>query len=497
MENTDDYILEMRNITKTFPGVKALSDVNFKVRKGEVHALIGENGAGKSTLMKVLDGVYKADSGQIILRGEPVTIKDTNDAKRKGLGLVFQEFNLVNTLTVAENIYMNRLQKKHGHIDWKKTIQDAQNLLDGFGFDFKADARVEDLSAAQKQLVEIAKVLSFNAEIVIMDEPTSSLTNAEIEILFGIIEKLRQKGISTIYISHKLEEVFRLCDTTTVLRDGHIIDSKSTKDYTEEEIIEKMVGRSVSTTYPQKSCPIGPTVLKVDGLTRNGIIRNISFELHKGEILGIAGLVGSGRTELAEAIFGAERYDAGSIEVNGKKVVIRSTNQGKRMGIGLLTEDRKESGLVLGFDLTRNITITNLDKVKAGKFLSKKKEDEQSASLAKELNVKTPSMRQLAMNLSGGNQQKLVFAKWLFSEADILILDEPTRGIDVGAKYEIYLLMNRLAESGKAIIMISSELPEVLGMSDRVIVLSGGEKVGELDKSEATPEAVMALAVKN
>lgn len=493
----NDYILEMRNITKTFPGVVALDGVSLQVKKGEVHALIGENGAGKSTLMKILNGVYQADEGDIFLNGVETRIKDTTDAKQKGIGLVFQEFNLVDSLSVSENIFMNRLKKSKGRIDWKGIDKDAQKLLDGYEFNFNATAKVENLSAAQKQLVEIAKVLSYNAKIVVMDEPTSSLTSNETEILFGIIDKLKKEGVSIIFISHKLEEVFRLCDTTTVLRDGKIIDTKKTSEFSRNEIIEKMVGRSVSAEYPKKKCEIGETILKVEGLTRKGIVNDISFELHRGEILGFAGLVGSGRTETAEAIFGAEKMDSGNIWINGKKTEIHSTSHGKSEGIGLLTEDRKETGLVLNYDLEKNISITNLDKIKNRKFLSNKKESELTTALSKELNVKTPSMKQLAMNLSGGNQQKVVFAKWLFSDVEILILDEPTRGIDVGAKYEIYQLMNNLAESGKAIIMISSELPEVLGMSDRVVVLSGGEKVGELSKSEATPAAVMALAVKN
>jgi len=493
----NDYILEMRNITKTFPGVLALDDVSLKVKKGEVHALIGENGAGKSTLMKILNGVYQANKGDIFLNGVETRIKDTTDAKQKGIGLVFQEFNLVDSLSVSENIFMNRLKKTKGRIDWKGIDKEAQKLLDGYEFNFSATEKVENLSAAQKQLVEIAKVLSYNAKIVVMDEPTSSLTSNETEILFGIIEKLKKESVSIIFISHKLEEVFRLCDTTTVLRDGKVIDTKNTKDFSRDEIIEKMVGRSVSAEYPKKQCEIGETILKVEGLTRKGIVNDISFELHRGEILGFAGLVGSGRTETAEAIFGAEKMDSGNIWINGKKTEIHSTSQGKSEGIGLLTEDRKETGLVLNYDLVKNISITNLEKIKKRRFLSKKKETEQTTALSVELNVKTPSMKQLAMNLSGGNQQKVVFAKWLFSDVEILILDEPTRGIDVGAKYEIYQLMNKLAESGKAIIMISSELPEVLGMSDRVVVLSGGEKVGELSKFEATPVAVMALAVKN
>ncbi len=492
-----EYILEMKGIAKTFPGVKALDGVSFSVKYAQVHALVGENGAGKSTLMKILNGVHQADCGDIYFNGEKIVLKDTADAKARGIGLIFQECNLINTLSAAENIYLNRLKKRNGRVDWKQIHKDAQELVDGLGFHFDVTETVENLSAAQRQLVEIAKVLSVDAKLIVMDEPTSSLTAGEAEKLFEIIAKLKASGITVVYISHKMDEIFRICDTVTVLRDGQIIETRPTQDFTRDEIIERMVGRSVDMEYPRKQCAIGDVVLQVEHLTRNGIIEDISFELRRGEILGFAGLVGSGRTELAEAIFGAEKYDAGTISINGKKVQIHSTHEGKKMGIGLLTEDRKETGLVLTYDLIQNISITNLDKAKNGMFLSAKKERDLTGSYAKELNVKTPSMKQLAVNLSGGNQQKVVFAKWLFSDADILILDEPTRGIDVGAKYEIYLLMNKLAEQGKSIIMISSELPEVLGMCDRVIVLSGGAKVGELNRDEASAESVMRLAISN
>ena len=493
-----EYILEMRNIRKTFPGVVALDDVSFKVRKGEIHALVGENGAGKSTLMKVLNGVHQADRGEILLDGEVVTIKGTTDAEKKGIGLVFQECNLINPLTVSENMFLNKLQQgKKGFIKWKELNKITQDFLDKFKFRFKATEKIEDLSASQKQMVEIAKVLYKKPRILVMDEPTSSLTVGETEHLFSIMNELKAEGITIIYISHKMDEIFSMCDTATVLRDGQVIETRATKDFTRDEIVERMVGRSVDVDYPRRNVELGEVVLKLDNVTREGIVENISFELRKGEILGLAGLVGSGRTEIAEAIFGAEHYEGGVIEVNGKKVVISSTADGKRNGIGLLTEDRKETGLILGYDLIRNISVTNLDKIKTGPFLDSKKERAMTTELAQELGVKTPSMMQIARNLSGGNQQKVVFAKWLFSDVDILILDEPTRGIDVGAKYEIYLLMNKLVEAGKSIIMISSELPEVLGMCDRLVVLSGGEKAGELSREEASAEAVMRLAIKN
>ena len=493
-----EYILEMRNIRKTFPGVIALDDVSFKVKKGEIHALVGENGAGKSTLMKVLNGVHQADHGEILLDGEVVTIKGTTDAEKKGIGLVFQECNLINPLTVSENMFLNKLQQgKKGFIKWKELNKITQDFLDKFKFRFKATEKIEDLSASQKQMVEIAKVLYKKPRILVMDEPTSSLTVGETEHLFSIMKELKAEGITIIYISHKMDEIFSMCDTATVLRDGQVIETRATRDFTRDEIVERMVGRSVDVDYPRRNTELGEVVLKLDNVSREGIVENISFELHKGEILGLAGLVGSGRTEIAEAIFGAEKYDGGVIEVNGKKVVISSTADGKKNGIGLLTEDRKETGLILGYDLIRNITVTNLDKIKTGPFLDAKKERAMATELAQELGVKTPSMMQIARNLSGGNQQKVVFAKWLFSDVDILILDEPTRGIDVGAKYEIYLLMNKLVEAGKSIIMISSELPEVLGMCDRLVVLSGGEKAGELSREEASAEAVMQLAIKN
>ena len=491
------YILEMKNITKTFPGVIALNNVSLQVKRGEIHALVGENGAGKSTLMKVLNGVHQADSGEILIDGQVVKIRSTTDAERLGIGLVFQECNLVNSLSVAENMFLNKLKGGKRFVNWKQLNATTQEFLDSLCFDFRATAKIEDLSASQKQMVEIAKVLYKKPRVIVMDEPTSSLTTGETRHLFDIMHTLKEAGTTIVYISHKMDEIFEMCDTATVVRDGNVIETRPTKDFTRDEIVERMVGRSVDTEYPKRSCKPGEVVLKLDNVVRSGVVGPISFELHKGEILGLAGLVGSGRTEIAEAIFGAEHYDGGVIEIDGKKVVISSTADGKKNGVGLLTEDRKETGLILSYDLIRNITITNLRKIKTGLVLDKKKERTAATALAEELGVKTPSMMQIAGNLSGGNQQKVVFAKWLFSDVDILILDEPTRGIDVGAKYDIYCLMNKLVESGKSIIMISSELPEVLGMSDRLVVLSGGEKAGELSREEASAEAVMHLAIKN
>lgn len=492
------YILEMRDITKTFPGVKALDKVSFSVKQGEIHGLVGENGAGKSTLMKVLNGVLEADSGTMLVDGRPVVFKQTKQAQACGISLIYQEFNLVNTLSVAENIYLGFLQTgKAKLIDWKSVRNDASKLIKRLGFDFNVKEKVQNLRVAEKQLVEIAKALSVNARIIAMDEPTSSLTKNEIDKLFDIIRNLKENGITIIYISHKLDEIFAICDSVTVLRDGHIIDTKLVQETNHTEIISKMVGRPVEMTYPKRSSAAqAEVVLEARNISCAGFVKDISFSLYKGEILGIAGLVGSGRTELVEAIFGARRLQAGEVLLHGRRVRIRSTADGKKCSIGLITEDRKETGLALHYSLTENVIITNIRKVLKNLFVNKKLTQLDVNRYVQELEIKTPSIRQAVMNLSGGNQQKVVLAKWLFSDVEILIMDEPTRGIDVGSKYEIYLLMNALAEQGKSIIMISSELPEVLGMSDRVIVINAGRKKGELHGAEMNPEAVMSMAIK-
>ena len=491
-------ILEMQNISKTFPGVKALDKVSFSVRSGEVHALVGENGAGKSTLMKILNGVLEPDSGSILIDGRKVVFKQTKQAQACGISLIYQEFNLVNTLSVAENIYLGFLQTgKSGLVNWKKVRQEASDLIQHLGFDFNVKEKVQNLSVAQKQLVEIAKALSVNARIIAMDEPTSSLTRTEIEKLFTIIRNLKESGITVIYISHKLDEIFAICDSVTVLRDGHIIDTKTVQETNHAEIISKMVGRPVEMSYPKRSSAAKPeVVLDVRDLACAGFVKNISFSLKKGEILGIAGLVGSGRTELVEAIFGARRLHAGEVYVHGRKAKIRNTSDGKSCSIGLVTEDRKETGLALNYSLTDNIVITNLRRIVRNLFINRKLMQVNVSRYIKELGIKTPSARQAVVNLSGGNQQKVVLAKWLFSDVEILIMDEPTRGIDVGAKYEIYLLMNTLVEQGKSIIMISSELPEVIGMSDRILVINEGRKKGELHGAEMNPKAVMSMALQ-
>jgi len=488
------YILEMRGITKTFPGVVALNDVSLRVKRGTVHALVGENGAGKSTLMKILNGVYEATRGEIYLDGEKLQLNGVRDAQKKGISIIFQEFNLINTLSVAENIFLGRYNDKRS-IDWKKLKLEARALLDRLGFNFSVNRVVGKLSTAEKQLVEIAKALSLNAKIIVMDEPTSSLTRTEVEMFFPIIRTLRDSGITVIYISHKLEEVFRICDRVTILRDGCVVGESAVGDITREGIIEKMVGRPIDMEYPHRTAKPAETILEVRHLSRGRKLRDIGFELRRGEILGIAGLVGAGRTELAEALFGADPADSGEIFIKGKRAMIRSTGEAVRNSIGMVTEDRKETGLVLDMDIVKNITVTKLDAVSRGAFLRRRKEAFVADEYVKKLDIRTPSIHQVLSNLSGGNQQKVVLAKWLFSEADILILDEPTRGIDVGAKYEIYCLINRLTEQGKAVIMISSELPEVLGMSDRILVMHEGRIKGELTGIDKTAERVMQLAI--
>ena len=490
--------LEMKNITKTFPGVKALDSVCFKVRKGEIHAIVGENGAGKSTLMKVLNGVYQADSGQIFLNGQEVKIRNINEAQDLGISLIFQENNLIPQLSVAENFFLGQLPKtKIGLIDWKRMENEARSIFTQLNYEIDPKEMVVNLSAADKQMVEVARAISKNAKIIIMDEPTSSLTDVEIENLFAIIRNLKKNGTTIIFISHKMEEIFAIADSVSVQRDGQMIHTAPISELTADRIVELMVGRSVDTEFPARKSEIGDVVLEARNLCRKNLIYNVSFSLHKGEILGFAGLVGAGRTELAETIFGEGRLSSGEIFLHGKKVSIRNTSQAIKASIGMLTEERKETGLALGATVRNNIIISKLKKVclGGGLWISRRKANEAAGRYVEELRIKTPSIHQTAYNLSGGNQQKIAIAKWLFSDADILIFDEPTRGIDVGAKHEIYNIMNRLAGEGKSIIFISSELPELMGMSDRIVVMHEGHKKGELSKDEFSSEGIMKLAV--
>ena len=486
----------MKGITKTFPGVLALSEVDFEIKRGEVHALIGENGAGKSTLMKILAGAQSMDSGEILLDGEPVHITSPQKAIELGISIIYQEFNLVPYLNAAENIFLGREPKGilPGFVNFSVMYSEAQSVIDRLGVKLNVRTPVNQLSIAQQQMVEVGKATSRNATIIAMDEPSATLTEHELKSLFKLITSLKEQGVSIIYISHRLEEIFQIADRVTVLRDGQLVGTKPVSEIDRDEVIHMMVGRELKEKIPKQAAELKSTALEVKGLTRDGIIEDISFNVRQGEVLGIAGLVGAGRTELARAIFGADKIDSGQILLEGKLVEIRSPRDAIRLGIGLVTEDRKAQGLVLGMAVRENISLANIDFLTKLGFINQGEERRVADRYISDLAVKTPTREQQVQNLSGGNQQKVVLAKWLFTESKVLIFDEPTRGIDVGSKIEIYQLMNRLTEQGVAIIMISSELPEVLGMSDRILVMHEGRIAGELNRKEATQEKVMWLA---
>ncbi|WP_177181401.1 ATP-binding cassette domain-containing protein [Halanaerobium salsuginis] len=490
-------LVQMNDIEKSFPGVKALDKCQFTLNKGEVHALVGENGAGKSTLMKVLTGVHQEDAGTIFFKGKKVKINSPRKAQELGISIIYQELNLMPHLTVAENVYIGREEKKNKlFIDKKKLNQKTKDFLKMLNINLDPQAKVKDLTVAKQQMVEIIKALSYQAEVLIMDEPTASLTDSEIEDLFRIVKKLRSEGVGVIYISHRLEELKEISDRITVMRNGNYIDTVATKDVEIDSIINMMVGREVYETSNNKSSKNeNEVILEVKNLTRKGVFKNINFNLKKGEILGMSGLVGAGRTEVARAIFGADNIDAGEIYVHGKKVNISSPSQSVELGIGYLSEDRKRYGLALGRDVATNIVLANLKEYmnKFG-FIKEDKIKQVAQNQVKQLAIKTPNLKQDVKNLSGGNQQKVVIGKWLDKDSEILIFDEPTRGIDVGAKNEIYKLLNSLVEEGKSVIMISSELPEILRMSHRILVMCEGEVTGELGIEEASKEKIMKFA---
>ncbi len=489
-------VLEMRGIAKSYPGVVALSGVDFSVLPGEVHALIGENGAGKSTLMKILAGADTKDAGNILIDGAEVRIDNPHEAMRLGVSIIYQEFNLVPYMNAAENIFLGREPASviPGVIDFGRMYADAEKIIDELGVAVNVRAPMNRLSVAQQQMVEIAKATSRKSRIIAMDEPSATLTDHELENLFALIRRLKADGVSIIYISHRLEEIFEIADRVTVLRDGALVATKEVADTDRADIIRMMVGRELGETFPKQQIEAGPVALQVKNLTRTGALEDVSFSVKQGEILGIAGLVGAGRTEVARAIFGADPIDSGQILIYGKPVEIRSPRHAISLGIGLVTEDRKALGLVLGMAVRENISLANLNILTRLGFIRRGREREVAEGYVEDILIKTPSIEQAVQNLSGGNQQKVVLAKWLFTKSRVLIFDEPTRGIDVGAKTEIYQLMNRLAESGAAIIMISSELPEVLGMSDRILVMHEGRLAGELSRNEATQERIMHLA---
>lgn len=500
-----EYILEMKGITKEFPGVKALDNVNFKVKKGEVHALCGENGAGKSTLMKVLSGVYPYGSyeGDIILRGKVQQFSGIADSEKEKVAIVYQELALVPQMTVAENIYLANEPMMYSNttIDDDKLNFLAKELLDKLGLNIPTNTLVRTLGVGVQQLVEIAKALSKDVEVLILDEPTAALTDSEVHTLFRIIKELKKKGITFIIITHKLEEIFEISDNVTIIRDGQTISTHPTSTLDEDKIIQMMVGREITDRYPKVKHTSEEIILEVNNFNvmdpinkGRKLVDNVSFNVKKGEILGIAGLMGAGRTELVIGLFGAYGKDAsGEIILDGKHVKINSPKNAIKHGLALVTEDRKGNGLVLGQSIMVNTTLAALDRVLYNGVLEENKEIAFTNKYVRDLKVKTPTIEQLAKNLSGGNQQKVVIGKWLMTEPKILILDEPTRGIDVGAKYEIYNLMNDLVESGVAVVMISSELPEIIGMSDRILVMHEGKFKGEL-MDGASQEEIMYFA---
>ena len=491
-----EYVLEMREITKRFPGVLALDKVRLELRAGEVHCLVGENGAGKSTMMKILAGAQPMDDGEIRLGGAPVAIQSPHHAQELGISMIYQEFNLSPFLSVAENIFLGREPRlgKTPFIDWPRMYREAEEVLARIRVRLDVRQPVNELSVAQQQMVEIAKALSVNAKIIVMDEPSATLTEHELAALFDLIKVLRGQGIGLIYISHRLEEIFEIGDRVTVMRDGQYVDTKPVGEVIREDIIRMMVGRELTEEFPKEVFDCGEERLRVAGLSRAGVFQDVSFSLHTGEIVGLTGLVGAGRTEVARAIFGADRKTGGSVLLDGKPIEVRSPQDAIRHGIGLLTEDRKNQGLVLNMTMRENTTLANLTELLRGPFIDRGKERNVAQHYVGDLQIKTPTVEQAVQNLSGGNQQKVVLAKWLFTKSRVLIFDEPTRGIDVGAKAEIFKLMNNLVREGVAVLVISSELPEVLGMCDRILVMHEGRLAGELARAEASQEAVMRLA---
>lgn len=487
-------ILELNNIIKTYPGVVALNDVTIKVAKGETHALVGENGAGKSTLIKTCTGAVVPDSGQIIVGGKGFSSMTPKLSEENGIAVIYQEFNLVGELSVAENIFLGRAIRKGLVIDRKAMVEQSREIFKQFDIDIDPNELVSNLTVGYQQIVEIAKAISQKAKILIMDEPSAPLTKSEVESMFSIVDKLKEAGVTIIYISHRLDEIFRLTDRITIMRDGEKVKTLNTNETNIDEIVKLMVGRELKETYPSRESSVtDETLLEVKNLCGNGLT-DISFQIRRGEVLGFAGLIGSGRTELAELIFGAKPKTSGQIIFKGKEISPRTPRQAIDHGIALVPEDRKKQGALLHIDIKSNISMAILNRISKASVVNKKEENRIAKDYKEKLKIKTPNLEQLVKNLSGGNQQKVILGKWLASNPDLIILDEPTRGIDVGAKYEIYKLINTLVESGKTILMISSEMEEIMGMSDRIIVLSEGKISGMLKKDDFDQETIMSFA---
>lgn len=491
-----EYRVEMTDITMSFGGVHALRDVSFKVRPGEIHALVGENGAGKSTLMKILSGAYRKDTGNIKIDGREVHITNPHTGRKTGIAIIYQEFALAPDLTVAENIYLDHLGSRKGFINWSKLYRNADELIKSIGFDINPRSIVADLTVGCQQVVEITKALSENAKILILDEPTAVLAPRETERLFEVLRKLKQQDVSVIYISHRLDEIFKVADIITVIKDGAVTGTVNPADVNTDDIISMMIGRKLTAMFPKRDCRIGEEIFRVENLSRGKEVRNVSFSVRAGEVLGIAGLVGAGRTETMRAIFGADPKDTGRITLDGRPLKINSPTDAVRAGIGFLPEDRKEQGTIGSMSIRENVTMPSLwSRFARLGFIKQAEEKKTTQDLIDKLAIKTNSTETDVTDLSGGNQQKVVLAKWLGTDCRVIILDEPTRGVDVGAKVEIYNLINELAAAGLAIIVISSEMMEVIGICDRVMVMREGQIQGILEKSELTEENIMTLAI--
>jgi ribose transport system ATP-binding protein len=489
-----ENLLVFKNITKTYPGVTALSGISLEVRKGEVHALVGENGAGKSTLIKTCTGAVTPDSGKIIVNGKEFSAMNPKLSEDNGIAVIYQEFNLVGELSVAENIFLGRAKRKGIRIDRKAMENEAAEIFKRFNINIKPDSLIKNLTVAYQQIVEIAKAVSQNASLLIMDEPSAPLTAQEVQGMFAIVDQLKAQGVTIIYISHRLDEIFRLCDRVTIMRDGHYIETLNTIDTNVDHLVTAMVGRELKETYPTRNASITDEVILEAKSLDGNTLHDVSFKLHKGEVLGLGGLIGAGRTQLAELIFEVKQKTGGIILVKGKNLESKNPSDAIRRGIALVPEDRKRQGALLDIDIKGNIIMAILDRISTFSIVSKKKEKNIAETYKNDLLIKAPSINQKVKNLSGGNQQKVILAKWLAASPDIIILDEPTRGIDVGAKYEIYKLINRLVESGKTLILISSEMEELMGISDRILVFAEGRIAGELERKDFSQERIMAFA---
>lgn len=495
----EKILLEMKNISKSFPSVKALDGVSLSVRAGTVHALMGENGAGKSTLMKCLFGIYSTDSGEILLEGRPVAFKSPKEALERGVAMVHQELNQALKRSVSDNLWLGRYPTALGFLTLERRMRrDTRALLEELDIHVEPDRIMGTMSVSERQMVEIAKAVSYNAKVIVLDEPTSSLNDREVEHLFRIIDKLKKRGCGIIYISHKMEEILRISDDVTVMRDGKHVATERAADLDIDRIIKLMVGRALTERFPKKTNTVGEVALEVEGLsTRYSGLSDVSFKVHSGEIVGVAGLGGAGRTELLEAIFGLSERTGGSIRLHGRPLANRNPREAKRNGFALLTEERRATGIFSILDITDNTVIAGLPSyLRAGLFLSRRRMRKDTEWSVRAMRIKTPSHSTKIGTLSGGNQQKVILGRWLLTDPEVLLLDEPTRGIDVGAKYEIYQLMIELAEKGKCVLMVSSEMPELLGVCDRILVMSGGRLAGEVDTRSGTQEQIMALAAK-